>query len=188
MSLLPAFKIGIWNAWLFMSVFLLQMIPILFVDKHIREKSHVPAEAKRSKSEKYAGIIGNTVCFLALGYSVFLPLQPGTFWFNAGLAVFIAGSIVLATATANFITTPAEQMITRGMYQLSRHPMYLATFLIYLGTGLATLSWLFMLLSLVMILCFHREALVEEKYCLDKYGDAYREYMGRVPRWFLLLK
>jgi protein-S-isoprenylcysteine O-methyltransferase Ste14 len=184
MSLIPAFKIGIWNAWLFMSVFLLQMIPMLFTEKHIREKSHVPVEARRNKSDKYAGITGNIVWLLALAYSVFLPLQPGTYWFNIGLAVFIAGLIFLATATVNFITTPADQLITRGIYQLSRHPMYLATFLICLGTGIATISWLFIMLSLMMILCFNQEALIEERYCLDKYGSAYQEYMKRVPRWF----
>jgi len=23
----------------------------------------------------------------------------------------------------------------------------------------------------------------EERWCLDKYGDAYREYMDRTPKW-----
>jgi len=23
----------------------------------------------------------------------------------------------------------------------------------------------------------------EERFCLEKYGDAYREYMNRTPRW-----
>jgi protein-S-isoprenylcysteine O-methyltransferase Ste14 len=188
MSLIPAFKIGIWNAWLFMSVFIFQLIPMLFADKQIREKSHVPQKARSYKSGKYAGITGNIACFLALGYSVFLPLQLSTVWFNIGLAIFIVGMIFMATATIDFITTPADQLITKGVYQLSRHPMYLATFLICLGSGIATISWIFIFLSLMMIFCFHQEALIEERYCHDKYGSAYQEYMKRVPRWFDVLK
>ena len=184
MSLIPAFKIGIWNAWLFMSVFLLQMIAILFVDKRIREKSHVPIDTRRNRFERYVGIIGNFIWLLAMGYSVFLPLQPGTIWFYVGLSIFIIGLILMAIATFNFITTPPDLLITKGTYQLSRHPMYLATFFICLGSGIATVSWLFIFFSVIMILCFRQEALIEERYCLDKYGSAYQEYLNSVPRWF----
>ena len=184
MSLIPAFKIGVWNAWLFMSVFFLQMIAILFVDKRIREKSHVPIDARRNRFEKYVGIIGNFIWLLAMGYSVFLPLQPGTIWFYVGLSVFIIGLVLMAIATFNFITSPVNQLITKGTYQLSRHPMYLATFFICLGSGIATVSWLFIFFSVIMILCFCQEALIEERHCLNKYGSAYQEYLNSVPRWF----
>lgn len=184
MSLIPAFKIGIWNAWLFMSIFLLQMIAILFINKRIREKSHVPIDARRNRFDRYAGIIGNFVWFLAMGYSVFLPFQPGTIWFYVGLSIFIVGLILMVIATFNFITTPADLLITKGTYQLSRHPIYLATFFICLGSGIATVSWLFIFFSVIMILCFRQEALIEERYCLDKYGSAYQEYLNSVPRWF----
>ena len=184
MSLMPALKIGIWNAWIFMSVFLLQMLVIIFADRRIRERTHIPIDAKRNKLEKYAGIMGNFIWLLAMGYSIFLPLQPGTTWFYIGLFVFIIGLIVLTVATCNFITTPADLLITKGVYHFSRHPMYLATFFICLGSGIAAVSWLFILFSVMMALCFYQEALIEERYCLDKYGCAYQEYMNNVPEWF----
>ena len=182
MSLIPAFKMGLWNAWIFMSVFLLQMLVMMFAGKRIRERSHIPEDARRSNFEKYISIAGNLVWLAALVYSVFLPLQPGTIWFYSGLLLFIVGMIIMTVATFNFINTPVDQLITKGIYQFSRHPMYLATFFICLGTGIAALSWLFILLSLIMIYCFHQEALIEEKYCLKNYSN-YREYMTRVPRW-----
>lgn len=184
MSLIPIFRIGLWNAWIFMSIFIIQMVIIMFADKRIRGKSHLPREVKRNRLERYAGILGNIVWLMAMGYSVFLPLQLGTIWFYTGLPVFIIGLIVMAAATINFIATPVESLITKGVYQFSRHPMYLATFIICLGTGIAAASWLFILLSIIMALCFYQEALIEERYCLDKYGSAYREYMKNVPRWF----
>ena len=49
MSLIPVFKIGIGNTWIFMSFFLLQMLIMMFADKRIWEKSHVPADAKKKQ-------------------------------------------------------------------------------------------------------------------------------------------
>jgi protein-S-isoprenylcysteine O-methyltransferase Ste14 len=187
MSLIPEFKIGIWNAWIFMCIFLLQMLVMIFAGKRIRRRSHVSQDAKRNNFEKYVSIIGNLVWLLALVYSVFLPLQTGTIWFYIGFLFFIIGLIIMAVATNDFITTPVDLMITKGSYKFSRHPMYLATFFICLGAGIAALSWLFILLSMIMIYFFHQEALIEERYCLKKYND-YKEYMNRVPRWLSLPK
>jgi protein-S-isoprenylcysteine O-methyltransferase Ste14 len=175
-------KIGICNAWLFMSVFLLQMAAIYFLDKQAWERSHVPDETSRNTLERYAGVAGNIVWLVAMIYSVFLPFQLGTVWFYFGLIVFFTGLVLITVATFNFIDTPPQQIITNGAYKVSRHPMYLASFFICLGSGIAGKSWLFIFVSLVMGACFYLEALVEEKYCLGKYGSAYKNYMAITSR------
>ena len=180
---MPAFKIGVCNAWIFMSVFILQMLPIMFAGKRVWERSHVPKEARQNKLENSVGIIGNIIWLSALSYSVFLPLKLGTLWFYAGLSVFIIGLTLMTMATYTFIATPADQLITKGAYRFSRHPMYLATFFICLGSGIAAVSWLFVLFSIIMALCFYKESRIEERYCLGEYGNAYQEYLKRVPRW-----
>jgi protein-S-isoprenylcysteine O-methyltransferase Ste14 len=177
-------KIGVWNAWIFMSVFIVQMIIIAFADKHIRERSHVPKEARRTTLEKYIGFIANILWLLALGYSVFLPLLFRTVWFYIGSSVFIIGVLLMSFATSKFMTTPMDQLIRKGVYKFSRHPMYLATFLICMGSGIATASWILIFLSIIMVVCLHYEALLEERYCLIKYKDLYKDYMNSVPRWF----
>ncbi|MFC2060991.1 methyltransferase family protein [Elusimicrobiota bacterium] len=183
-----AFKIGMWNAWIFMSVFILQMLAIMLIDKRVWERSHIPFDAKRNQFERYVGIAANIIWLIAMGYSVFLPLQLGTIWFYVGLAVFVVGLAVLIMATFNFIAAPADQLITKGVYNFSRHPMYLATFLICIGSGIATVSLLFIFISIIMIICFFKEAIVEEKYCFSRYGNAYKEYMNNTYRWFGILK
>lgn len=187
MSLIPVFKIGLWNAWIFMSVFLLQMLVMAFAGKRIWEKTHVPSRFRQSKLEKNIGIIANTIWLSSLGYSVFLPFRLGTPWFYTGLSVFIIGLVLMTISTFDFIATPADEMITRGSYAFSRNPGYLATFLICLGSGIAGSSWLLILLSVMITLCLHKEILVEERYCLDQYGSAFQEYLNRVPRWIGLL-
>ena len=62
--------------------------------------------------------------------------------------------------------------------------MYFATFLICLGSGIATASWILIMLSIIMVICFNYESRIEERYCQKMYRDLYYEYMNRVPRWF----
>lgn len=188
MSFAPDFKIGLWNAWLFMSVFVIQMLIIMLSDRRIRAKAHVPSDTKRNKMERYTGAVANIVWLLALIYSVFLPLKTDTAWWYASLGIYIVGFIIFWIATFNFMVTPADRLISTGVYRISRHPMYLATFFICIGTGLAAASWVFILLSLLMAFCFHMEALIEERVCREMYGSDYQIYLKRVPRWIGLVR
>jgi len=169
MSLVPAFEIGIWNAWIFMSSFLLQWLAIVLAGKNVAERSGHPADMKKNQAEKRAGIIGNTIWLLL--------------WFYIGLPVFLVGLLILAVATVNFAAAPAEKPATKGAYYFSRHPLYLSMFIIYIGTGIASASWVLILLGLANILWMQTEARVEERYCLERYNKDYREYMNKTPRW-----
>jgi protein-S-isoprenylcysteine O-methyltransferase Ste14 len=177
------FEIGIWNAWIFMSVFLLQTAVMILAGKRVMKRSHVPAEARRTRSEHGTGMVGNVLWLMAMGYSVFLPFRLGTLWFYAGLSVFLAGFMLMSRATIDFIRTPGDQVMAKGAYSLSRHPLYLATLLIYLGSGIASASWVLLLITIISGYCFRQEALIEERYCLEVYGRPYGEYMNRTPRW-----
>jgi len=182
-SLIPAFEVGIWNAWIFMSVFIIQMLAVLLLGRRVWERSSLPSGFKKTKREAKAAIIGNAIMFVATLYSVFLPLQLGTNWFNVGLTVFLAGLIILTIATVNFATAPMEKPITQGMYRFSRHPLYLSLFIIYIGTSIATASWVFILLGIANIFWTWTESIAEERYCIERYGNEYKEYMKRTPRW-----
>jgi len=183
MSLVPAFEIGVWNAWIFMSVFILQMLAMMLLGKRIWQRSGRPADVAKSKVEGQAGTIGNAVWGLATIYSVFLPLKLGTLWFLIGFPIFFLGVMLLAIATADFAVAPSEEPVTRGAYAFSRHPMYFSSFIIYIGVGIAAASWLFLLLALANIFSVRIEARVEERYCMERYGDPYHRYMNRTPRW-----
>ena len=141
-----------------------------------------------TKTEKKINALSTVIFFLLLICSVFLPLPLGTAWFYTGLALFLIGSIMTEVVKIHWATTPLDQPITRGLYRYSRHPAYVAAFLQFIGVGIASASWLFLLLSVVSIIVDTRLAIPEERYCLEKYGDAYREYMNRTPRWIVIPK
>ena len=52
-----------------------------------------------------------------------------------------------------------------------------------IGAGIASASWLFLLLSVILMVVSHFLAITEENSTTKKFGDAYKEYMARTPRW-----
>jgi len=145
-------------------------------------------EMKTSQRYKVVSAVSMVIDTMAVAYSIFLPLKLGTIWFYAGLAIFLIGLVVLTTATVNFATTPMDVPITRGIYHYSRHPLYLASLLIYFSVGIASASWVFLLVFVVQSVSIRISAVGEERYCLEKYGEAYSEYIDKTPRWLGLPK
>jgi protein-S-isoprenylcysteine O-methyltransferase Ste14 len=62
--------------------------------------------------------------------------------------------------------------------------MYVGDFLVSISIGIACLSWIFLLVAIVnFLLLRYYVVVVEEPSLAKKYGDTYREYMNRTPRW-----
>jgi len=58
-------------------------------------------------------------------------------------------------AGVSFATAPLDKPMTKGVYRISRNPMYFSGFLEYLGIGISGLSWVFILCAVVFIISFH---------------------------------
>ena len=183
MSLIPVFEIGVWNAWIFMIWLLIQNFGIMLVSKDIYQKAGEPPDMKQSSKYKMLGFISTPLWLLATAYSIFLPLKLGTIWFIIGLVIFLLGLVISIVASINFLQTPINEPVNGGAYRYSRHPIYIALVLIFLGVSIASASWIFLLLTVLMAVLVSLSVADEECYCIEKYGDIYREYMIRTPRW-----
>ena len=181
MSLIPAFEIGVWNAWIFMLYHFLPMPLLMLIHKGATEKVEPkPHSEIEKKTHPFIWIIW----LLAVIYSVFLPLQSGTIWFYVGLPIALLGLITYTMVVVTFATTPLDkEPLTKGLYRYSRHPMYVTQALMFIGVGIACASWVFLLFTVIYTILSIICASPEERYCLEKYGDAYREYINRTPRW-----
>jgi protein-S-isoprenylcysteine O-methyltransferase Ste14 len=188
MLLVPAFEIGVWNAWIFMIWPWVGMLAVRLVGVDVYRRASGQSEMKTSHRYRVVSSVSMVIDTIAVAYSIFLPLKLGTIWFYAGLAIFLIGLAVLTTATVNFATTPMDVPITRGIYNYSRHPLYLASLLIYFSVSIASASWVFLLVFVVQSVSIRISAVEEERYCLEKYGEAYREYIDKTPRWLGLPK
>jgi protein-S-isoprenylcysteine O-methyltransferase Ste14 len=183
MSLIPAFETGVWNAWIFMLWLLIQTLAVKLVSKDVYQKAGQPPDMKPSQICKIINYISMPLWLLATAYSIFLPLKLGTIWFTIGLIIFLLGLIINTVATINFITTPMNEPVTRGVYHYSRHPIYVALLLIYLSVSIASASWVFLLFTILLAIEVRLSVIEEERYCSGKYDFAYRKYLSKTPRW-----
>lgn len=185
MSLVPAFEVGVWNLWIFLLAFLLfEALPLPFLGLIARREIAQFCPHSTSESElNRANIIWGIIFLLFLTYTIFLPLQLGTAWFYAGLAIFILGVILATIVNVNIAATPTDVPITTGLYRYSRHPIYLTGILRLIGMGIASASWVFLLLPASLLIGLFIFAGSEERQTTEQYGEAYREYARRTPRW-----
>ena len=101
MSLVPAFDIGVWNAWILMLYFPLHPLIMIVTDKLIgvgninKKMGDVPY----TKTEKRVFSSMILLMFLAFVYSIFLPLQIGTIWFYIGLPIYFIGLMMFILGT-----------------------------------------------------------------------------------------
>ncbi len=179
--------IGIWNGWVFWALqFISMVLPSLFMSGEAKSRTKRASQFapfSDQKTKLFALSTHVVVMPFSIIYSVFLPLQLGTFWFYGGVAVFLLALTVNFLATVGYAVTPADQPVTRGVYQVSRHPIYLSGFLLHLSIGIACVSWVMVLCALVWIALLHFVVPAEERYLIDEYGDAYRAYLKKAPRW-----
>jgi protein-S-isoprenylcysteine O-methyltransferase Ste14 len=79
---------------------------------------------------------------------------------------------------------PVRALVTNGIHGWTRNPIYLGMFLVYGGIGLAARSPWMLLLTLPLAITIRYGVVArEEAYLERRFGDAYRDYMGRVRRW-----
>jgi protein-S-isoprenylcysteine O-methyltransferase Ste14 len=76
-------------------------------------------------------------------------------------------------------------LLRRGLYAFSRHPMYLSEMLLILGWVIFYGSISVLIAAVAWFIFFNFYAMPSEERILEAhFGEAYREYKKKVPRWF----
>ena len=79
---------------------------------------------------------------------------------------------------------PRPAFVLAGPYLRMRNPLYAGVVLGIAGAALAATSWLLALTAVAAALVAHAWVVrVEEPRLAARFGAAYTEYLGRVPRW-----
>lgn len=113
---------------------------------------------------------------------------PGFIRWPAGVILLVMGSYLARSGMKAVFGTPQEtpHVITRGVFSVVRHPIYLAAILFYAGLICMTLSLASAALLLVIIPFYRFISRYEETLLTERFGNEYREYMGKVPMLFPL--
>jgi protein-S-isoprenylcysteine O-methyltransferase Ste14 len=181
MQLMPVFKIGIFNAWIFAVILLLLPFLIMLFNKESFKKGSNPPDL--NKKGKVISYIATIIIYIAYLYSIFLPFKLGTAWFYTGLVIFLLAIMLLIIGIINFMTTPIDKVVTKGIYHYSRHPIYLSNFVALIGIGIASASWIILLVAIIFFIFANIDTGYEERYCKEKYGDKYKEYFNKTSKW-----
>lgn len=110
----------------------------------------------------------------------------GILLIGIGTGVFIAAMITMRDSWRAGIPQGEKlQIVTKGIYRVSRNPAFLGFDLTYIGATIAFGNVALLLFSMVAIIMMHLQILEEEKYMETTFGGEYLTYKNRVGRYLL---
>ena len=117
-------------------------------------------------------------------YLIFLKVTADfSLQFYTGIICYFLGLILCAVSIVNFSAPDDCGMNVNGIYQFSRNPMYIAYFICFIGMALLTQSIALFAIILAFQISAHWIILSEERWCIEKFGEAYKQYMRNVRRY-----
>lgn len=102
-----------------------------------------------------------------------------------GLSVFIISVITMRDSwRAGVSNTDRTELVTKGIYQISRNPAFLGFDLVYIGMICMFFNWPLLFVSIWAMVMFHLQIRnVEEVFLLEAFGEAYLNYKNKVCRY-----
>jgi protein-S-isoprenylcysteine O-methyltransferase Ste14 len=186
MQFITEFKIGLWNGWIPLCLYglifgiLMKMFP-----KEVVKMLYGHDRFGLSKTQRILFIVGKSLSFLCLVIIIFTPLKIEANISIIGTILYVLGLGGVIFALFNFKNTQIGQPVTKGIYKISRNPQEFMIFILFLGICMTIGSWLALLILVLSKVFAHFGILSQERACLEKYGDSYKEYMKKTPRYFL---
>ena len=105
---------------------------------------------------------------------------------TAGIGLMASGRHALTSNGTNVPPSlPTLVLVESGIYRWTRNPLYLGGCLAMWGLAfLCKLDWLPLLFPSSLVVLHFGIIRREERYLESKFGDEYRRYAARVPRYF----
>jgi len=105
------------------------------------------------------------------------PHLVGIALFVIGFAILLAGHITLwRNYSSTLVIREDHQLITRGIYHFTRHPIYLGTLMACIGLPVYASSLSGILIMSALIPVFLLRIKIEERLLIEEFGDAYLMY------------
>ena len=114
-----------------------------------------------------------------------LPVWVGWALIAAALAIDLAAFLTMRRAKTTIMPNAgSDNLITSGIFGLSRNPIYVANTLLILGLAVG-LRWSWLVLAAPFCVLAVTELAIkrEERHLEIRFGEAYRAYKSRVRRW-----
>jgi protein-S-isoprenylcysteine O-methyltransferase Ste14 len=114
-----------------------------------------------------------------------LRIAAGVAIVAAGMAMMAAGHRAMSRHGTNVNPLrPTTALVTDGVFRYTRNPLYVGVSVALCGIALIfALDWVLVLIVPAFMLLHFAVVRREERYLEQKFGDAYRLYRARVPRY-----
>ena len=184
MELYPDLHFGLLNGWIALALLALaDGVCFLVFPKDVVKR--LWDRSGWSQKQVVFTVVGKLCALVCLVLLILTPLKLGSAVFWIGSVVAVLGLVGLVTALLNFKNTSFDQPVALGLYRVSRHPQIMMASTVLLGGAIAVGSWAAVIALVAARILGHFSIVAEEEACLRQYGDSYREYMQRAPRYLL---
>lgn len=102
-----------------------------------------------------------------------------------GTIIFIAAVLTMRDSwRAGVSKNDKTELVTNGIYQISRNPAFLGFDFLYIGTLLMFFNWILFLLTVFAVIMYHLQIInVEEDFLLATFENEYLQYKKKVCRY-----
>lgn len=175
------------------------LIACYFVMERLLRKGEQALSLQTGESDRGSSRLmwtsGSFNLFVVLLAPVFNTYHIG-YWSNTyvgwiGLLLMVSGLTLrywAAKTLGEFYTRTLQiierhQIVDRGLYRVIRHPGYLGTFLMEVGTGLAVTNWIVLpVITLIGVVSRAYRIRAEEEMLETAFGAQYKEYLAKTWR------
>ncbi len=182
MKLMPVLRVDVFNVFIFIFFYMLLSTVIAYLSS----KDGFKRGSDRSwiKNEDKFSVYFLEYVFLAfIIFSIFVPIKMDSNTFYIGLGVYAIAFILSIYTNVSYVTAPLDRLITKGIYKYSRNPAYICNAILILSVSLLSATYIFIIFMILFLVSSYFTVLVEEKYCMEKYGDEYKKYIKKTPRY-----
>ena len=189
---LPAGSFSFWQGWLFISILFIPMliagVILMYKNPDLLRKR---LDAKEKESEQRTVVALSGFLFLAAFIIAGLNWRFG-WWLIPDWGVWIAAGLFLGSyilyaevlrentyLSRTIEVQEGQKVIDTGLYGIVRHPMYMATIILFLSMHLVLASPIsfFMMLGYIPVIA---KRINNEEHVLEEGLDGYREYKEKV--------
>ena len=108
----------------------------------------------------------------------------GIIFIVIGILFFVIAMLTMQNNwRAGFVSNQNTNLVTNGIYRISRNPAFVGFDLLYLGCVAVFPNIMNISVALFAIFLFHFQILGEEKHCTITFGNEYSLYKGKTMRY-----
>jgi len=132
-------------------------------------------------------LIGHVVYVVLYGALVISAISAILLYNSANLAKLLCAGIILSTGIIFLLWSSrsrkkGQALVQNGPYAFVRHPEFLGHILIIFALIIVSQHWISSIVGAILIVLLYLAMIEEERRNVEKFGNAYRDYMRRVPR------